>query len=233
MAPGQVRDSIRTAHRIVDTETAALRRGVLDTAQEMSRRGLSPGKSGNVSARAPGGGMLITPTGIAYAALTPADIVHVSDDGTVPPGSRKPSSEWAFHLAAYRVRPDANAVVHTHSLHATVLACARKPIPPFHYMVLDAGGPDIPVVPYATFGTEELARVVGEGLTTRKACLMANHGQIATGASLGAALDLAANVEVLAEQYVKVLAIGGPVLLTDAQLAEAQARFATYGQQTT
>lgn len=220
-----------TTSRSPDLETAALRRAVLDAALAMSRRGLSPGRSGNVSARAPGGGMLITPTGLAYDSLTPADIVHVADDGSVAAGQRKPSSEWGFHLAAYRARSDANAVVHTHSLHATVLACAGKPIPPFHYMVLEAGGRDIPVLPYATFGTEELARVVGEGLKARKAVLMANHGQIATGATLDRALELAEGVEVLAEQYVKVLAIGGPRLLTEEQLAAAEARFSTYGQQ--
>ena len=213
-----------------DLETAALRRAVLDTALEMSRRGLSPGRSGNVSARAPAGGMLITPTGLAYGEQTPADIVHVAADGSVAPGQRTPSSEWAFHLAAYRARPDAKAIVHTHSMHATVLACAHKPIPAFHYMVLVAGGPDIPVVPYATFGSEELARHVGEGLRERRACLMANHGQIATGATLAAALELAAEVEVLAEQYCKVLTLGPAKLLTPAQLEQAAARFQNYGQ---
>ena len=235
MAADRLRGSARRARAVPrvtppDAGLAALRRAVLDTAQEMSRRGLSPGRSGNVSARVPGGGMLITPTGLAYDSLTPADIVHVADDGAVAPGQRAPSSEWAFHLAAYRARPEAHAVVHTHSMHATVLACAGRPIPAFHYMVLAAGGRDIPVVPYATFGTEELARVVGEGLRQRKAVLMANHGAIATGATLAAALELASEVEVLAEQYVKVLAIGGPRLLTDEQLAAAEARFQTYGQ---
>ncbi len=219
-----------TSRAMPDPHLAALRRAVLDTALEMSRSGLSPGRSGNVSARVPSGGMLITPTGLAYADLTPADIVHVAEDGSVAPGERKPSSEWAFHLAAYRARPEANAVVHTHSMHATVLACAHKPILPFHYMVLVAGGSDIPVVPYALFGSAELAAHVGEGLRGRKACLMANHGQIATGASLAAALELAHEVEVLAEQYVKVLLLGEPRLLDADQLAEAAARFKTYGQ---
>lgn len=229
--PGAAGSDRKLPYAAPDLETAALRRAVLDTALEMSRLGLSPGRSGNVSARAPGGGMLITPTGLDYAALTPADIVLVGDDGAVAPGQRTPSSEWSFHLAAYRARPEAKAVVHTHSMHATVLACARKPIPAFHYMVLEAGGADIPVVPYATFGTEDLARVVGEGLASRKAVLMANHGQIATGASLAAALGLAQAVEVLAEQYVKTLMIGGPVLLTAAEIAAARARFKSYGQQ--
>ena len=207
----------------------AARKAVIATAREMSRRGLSPGRSGNVSYRWRDG-MLITPSGMQYDALEPADIVAVAADGTVPPKSRKPSSEWRFHLAAYRQRADMQAVVHTHSLHATVLACAHKPIPAFHYMVAAAGGRDIPLVPYATFGTEELSRHVAAGLSKRNACLMANHGQIALGATLPAALELAAEVEVLAEQYCKVLMLGQPILLPDAEMDLVIEKFKSYGQ---
>jgi L-fuculose-phosphate aldolase len=141
-----------------------------------------------------------------------------------------PSSEWQFHLAAYAARPDRHAIVHTHSLHATVLACAHRSIPAFHYMVAVAGGPDIPLVPYATFGTEALARHVAAGLATRDACLMANHGQIAIAATPAAALDLAAEVETLAEAYVKVLAVGAPHILPADEMARVLVRFRTYGQ---
>lgn len=207
----------------------AQRRAVIETALAMSRQGLSPGRSGNVSCRWPGG-MLITPSGMAYETLVPDDIVFVADDGSVAPNSRKPSSEWHFHLSAYHARPDRHAIVHTHSLHATVLACAHKPIPAFHYMVAVAGGADIPLVPYATFGTKELARYVAAGLAERDACLMANHGQIAIGETLSAALELAHEVEVLAEQYCKVLALGKPKLLTAAEMEVVLERFKGYGQ---
>jgi len=210
-------------------EELAARKGVIATALAMSRSGLSLGKSGNVSCRF-GDGMLITPTAVPYEDMTADDIVHVDGDGRVAAGQRTPSSEWHFHLAAYQARPDAGAVVHTHSTHATVLACAHKPIPAFHYMVLVAGGPDIPLVPYATFGTEELGRLVGVALASRKACLLANHGQIATGATLAAALALARDVEAMAEQYYKVLTLGPAKLLTEAEIAAAIRRFATYGQ---
>jgi L-fuculose-phosphate aldolase len=208
---------------------ARARQEVLDTALAMSRQGLSPGRSGNVSRRFRGG-MLITPSGMAYETIGPQDIVYVGDDGAVPVGQRKPSSEWLFHLAAYRARRDRNAVVHTHSMHATVLACAGLKIPAFHYMVAVAGGRDIPVVPYATFGTEELARHVAKGLRNRNACLMANHGQIALGETCTGALELAAEVEVLAEQYFKVLCIGKPVLLSAGEMQTVLAKFAGYGQ---
>jgi L-fuculose-phosphate aldolase len=195
----------------------------------MSAQGLSPGRSGNVSRRWRTG-MLITPSGMAYDATTPRDVVFVDADGTSPAATRKPSSEWRFHLAAYQARPDCAAIVHTHSLHATVLACAHRPIPAFHYMVAVAGGADIPCVPYATFGTAELSAHVAQGLAARDACLLANHGQIAIGRDLDAALELAAAVEVLAEQYYKVLTLGRPHLLDDAEMARVQERFRSYGQ---
>lgn len=207
----------------------ALRKLIIATALEMSRSGLSPGRSGNVSARVEDG-MLITPTGLAYEEIEPDDIVHVCGDGSVPGKQLKPSSEWRFHLAAYAARPDINALVHTHSMHATVLACAHKPIPAFHYMVAVAGGKDIPLVPYATFGTEELSRHVAAGLADRNAILMANHGQIALGATLPAALELAREVEVLAEQYYKVLTLGAAHLLPDAEMALMLEKFKSYGQ---
>jgi L-fuculose-phosphate aldolase len=212
-------------------ETAA-RREVIETALAMSRRGLSPGRSGNVSRRWPGG-MLITPTGMAYDVLQPADIVFVTEKGTwddKAPGARKPSSEWRFHLSAYQARPDRHAVVHTHSMHAVVLACAGKPIPAFHYMVAVAGSNAIPCVPYATFGTGKLARLVAKGVAKAEACLMANHGQIAMGTTLASALELAAEVETLAEQYCKVLMLGRPKLLSDREMDRVLERFKTYGQ---
>ena len=206
------------------------RRAVIKTALAMSRSGLSPGRSGNVSCRWKTG-MLITPTGMAYDEIGARDIVFVDAKGEVPDKkSKKPSSEWRFHLAAYRARPDMNAVVHTHSLTATVLACAGKPIPAFHYMVAVAGGSDIPLVPYDTFGTKELARHVAKGLFDRNACLMANHGQIAIGVTLESALELAHEVEVLATQYCKVLALGEPIILPADEMARVLKRFKSYGQ---
>ena len=208
---------------------SSARRAVLDAARAMSASGLSPGRSGNLSMRF-GSGMLITPSGMAYDEIEPADIVFVAADGTPSRGTRKPSSEWHFHAAAYKARPDCHAVVHTHSMHATVLACAHKPIPAFHYMVAVAGGADIPLVPYATFGTAALAAHVATGLAHRNACLMANHGQIAIGASLRATLELAREVETLAEQYIKVLALGPANILSESDMATVLARFKTYGQ---
>ena len=212
-----------------DDDEGAVRARVLKTAREMANRGLSPNRSGNVSARF-ASGMLITPTGMAYAELKTSDIVYVDDAGHASRSTRKPSSEWHFHLAAYQARPDRGGVVHTHSMHATVLACAHKPIPAFHYMVAVAGGNDIPLVPYATFGTPELAAHVAAGLAHRDACLMANHGLIAVGLDVDAALELAADVETLAEQYLKVVGLGPPNILPDEEMRVVLEKFKSYGQ---
>ena len=207
----------------------SLRKAIVAAALTMSTRGLSPGRSGNISVRWREG-MLITPTALAYDVMTVDDIVFVSQDGTWSDSGRAPSSEWRFHQAAYQQRPDRHGVVHTHSLNATALACAHEAIPAFHYMVAVAGGRDIPCVPYATFGTDDLARHVAEGLAQRDACLMANHGQIAIGPTLEAALELAFEVETLATQYVAVLGLGAVHLLADDEMTDMVERFKAYGK---
>lgn len=205
------------------------RAAVVDTARRMSASGLSHGRSGNVSARC-ADGMLITPSGMVYDAMTPEHVVFVDADGTPRAGDGKPSSEWRLHLAAYAARPDADAVVHCHSHAATALACAHRTIPAFHYMVAVAGGTDIPLAPYAGFGTPELATHVAGVLANRKACLMANHGQLATGADCCSALELAGVVETLAAQYLEVLKLGEVCLLDEAQMVDVLARFESYGK---
>lgn len=206
------------------------RRSVVAAAQRMSALALSPGRSGNVSVRHRDG-LLITPSGVAYETLTAASIVLVAPDGSFPAKQLKPSSETPFHRAIYAARSDVGAIVHCHSMNATVLACAHRPIPAFHYMIAAAGGADIACVPYATFGSEELSRHVAAGLANRDACLMANHGAIALGETVDQALELAATVEMLATQYVALLSIGGPFHILDAdEMARVIAKFRNYGQ---
>lgn len=207
-----------------------LRTALIDTACAMADGGLSPGKSGNISARC-GEGMLITPTGIAYADLRPADIVFLDAKGRAAAGALRPSSEWQFHLAIYTARPEIGAIVHCHSHHATALACTRREIPAFHYMVAVAGGDNIRCAPYATFGTEPLGAYALAALRARQACLLANHGQIALGPTPEKALAMAAEVETLAAQYCAALTIGEPVLLEGDEMARVIAKFRDYGQQ--
>lgn len=199
-------------------------------ARRLDAAGMMPSKSGNLSLR-DGDGFVVTPAGLPYAAMTEADLVRVGPDGAAT-GRHRPSSEWRLHQAILAARPEAGAVVHTHSPRATALSCARRGIPPFHYMVLLAGGP-VRCARHATFGTEALARHAVAALQGRRAALLANHGVVAFGATLSAAVTLAFEVENLAGQYLDLLAAGlKPVRLTKRELAEAAAQFAGYGRAT-
>jgi L-fuculose-phosphate aldolase len=189
--------------------------------------GLNQGTSGNVSARSPEG-FVITPSGRDMTDLSAPDMVPVNMEGEEPEGP-KPSSEWRFHRDIYAAFPEARAVVHAHSPFAVALACLRRDILPFHYMVAMAGGTDIRCAAYATFGTQALSDAVIAALQGRRACLMANHGLLAWGKSLEAALALAVEVEALCGQYLRACQVGQPVLLTDTEMTEVLARFKDYG----
>jgi L-fuculose-phosphate aldolase len=167
---------------------------------------------------------------MAYDACEPGDMVKVGADGT-PAGRRRPSSEWRFHRDIYGARPDAGAVVHTHSPVATALACQEQGIPAFHYMVARFGGTDVRCAAYATFGSQELSDAIVSALEGRCACLMAHHGMVVFGRDLNQALALAIELETLCEQYWRVLQLGAPKLLPADEMTRVMAKFATYGQQ--
>lgn len=199
-------------------------------AQRLDALGFMPSKSGNVSQRVEGA-FRITPSGLPYAALTEADLVDVALDGRVLAGSRRPSSEWRLHAEIFAARPEIQAIVHTHSPRATALSCARRGLPPFHYMIALAGGDDIRCSGYATFGTQELAEAAVAALAGRSACLLANHGVVAVGSTLAAAETLAREVENLAGEYLDLLAAGlTPMLLTPDEIAAVTKQFGGYGR---
>ena len=210
---------------------AALRTMVLDACRELTRRGLTHGKSGNVSVRYDEQRFFVSPSGIDYELLQADDVPLMSLDGRWF-GRRRPSSEWRFHRDILKSRHDVGAIVHTHSPHATALACTGRGIPAFHYMVAIAGGRDIRCAPYHTFGTQELSDAALLALQDRKACLLANHGVIATGADLASAISLAGEVENLALQYGVTLTLGEVRILDDAEMRRVIEKFRTYGQQT-
>lgn len=213
------------------TDERALRQAIIDKCRWMNATGLNQGTSGNISARR-GDRMLITPSAVPYDEMEPEMIAAMPLDGEAGAweGPLKPSTEWRFHLDIQRARPDVGAVVHTHSTHATALAIARKPIPPCHYMIAAFGGADIRCSDYARFGAEALSRTALEALEGRNACLLANHGAIAVGPTLDRAMWLAVELETLAKQYCLALTIGGPRLLSEAQIAETAAAFGEYGR---
>jgi L-fuculose-phosphate aldolase len=206
------------------------RQAVVRTLQALGEKNLNKGTSGNVSA-CTGEGMLITPTGVAPDQLLPEHIVHMSLAGAVDEDQLTPSSEWQMHADIYRGKANVAAVVHCHSPYATIVACARKAIPAMHYMVAAAGSHEIPLADYATFGSKALSEANLEALSSAMACLLANHGQLAIGYELEAALKLAELVEEQAHCYWGTLAIGGPAILDQSQMDDVLAAFISYGQQ--
>ena len=213
-----------------------LRSAVIDAAQRMTELGLNGNNSGNVSAACERDGLagfLITPTGVPYESLTPESIAWMplsakrADEAL---GPLAPSSEWAMHREVYRARKDARAVVHTHSTYATALACRGEAIPPFHYMVAVSGASAIPVVGYATFGSEALAARAGAAMKVVRAALLEHHGVLTCGGSLQAALSLALEVEHLAHQYVIVKGLGDVRLIPADEMSRIIEKFKTYGQ---
>ena len=208
---------------------AALRTMVLAACRELTRRGLTHGTSGNVSVRCDEQRFFVSPSGMDYELLQADDVPLMDLEGRWF-GRHRPSSEWRFHRDILRSRPDVGAIVHTHSPRATALACTGRGIPAFHYMVAVAGGRDIRCAPYHTFGTQELSDAALAALRDRKACLLANHGVIATGADLASAMRLAGEVENLALQYSVALTLGEIRILDDVEMSRVIEKFRTYGQ---
>lgn len=206
----------------------ATRIELVQLARSTAERGLNRGTAGNASLRTERG-MLITPTAVPYGELDPEGLVHLAPDGTVRSGGT-PSSEWRLHRSVYGARPEVEAVIHAHPPFSTALACLRREIPAFHYLVAAAGGDSIPCAPYAPFGSEELADRVRDALQEeRQACLMANHGMMAVGDTPEAALETAVRVEWLAEVYWRTLQAGDPELLSAQEMAEIHDRLSEYG----
>jgi L-fuculose-phosphate aldolase len=205
-----------------------LRQAAVAIVRKLDALGMNRGSTGNLSCRV-GDGMLITPTGMGADDLRPQDLVWLGWDGTLR-GDWQPSSEWHFHQAIYRARPDLHAVLHTHSTHAAALACLRRQLPAFHYMVAVAGGDSVPCVPYALFGTEALSQAVAGAFAQRDACLMANHGLVAGGATLAKAMKVLQEIESLCEVYLKALAVGEPAVLSREEMAAVIEKFASYGK---
>jgi L-fuculose-phosphate aldolase len=209
-----------------------LRQGVTSVARQLIGSGLVTGTSGNVSSRTPEGDVLVTPSGVDYEVLEPADVVLVDLEGKVLDGALAPSTETPMHTGIYRARPEVGAVVHTHSRFATTLACLGWEIPPMHYMLTtlsDKGR--ITLAPYATYGTEELAGYASEALgATRKACLLRNHGTITVGGSPEEAFSRTVVLEEMSEIYYRARLAGGPVMLSEEQVEEVAAKISGYGQ---
>ena len=213
------------------TDRTETRQAIIDACLKLNAEGINQGTSGNVSVRV-AEGMLITPSGVPYEAMTPDMIQTVPLDGVPQPQGRlKPSTEWRFHQALLAAKPEMHAVVHAHPVHCTALAQNRMAIPPVHYMVAAFGGHDVPLAGYALFGGEELANNVVSAMKGRHACLIANHGATVVGETLDKALWRMGELETLARGYLLSLSVGKPHLLDRFQIEEALDAFRGYGPQ--
>jgi L-fuculose-phosphate aldolase len=190
------------------------REEVAAASRRLAAEGLVLGTAGNISARE-GSSVAITPTGAALAELSPAEVTVVDLDGRVLDGDLAPTSEIELHLGVYR-RYEAGAVVHTHAPMATALSCVLDEVPCVHYMMLLLGG-KIPVAPYATFGTPELAESVLDTLEGRSAALMANHGAIAFAGDVETAVEHSLLLEWACTVYWRAKALGDPRILDDGE----------------
>ncbi len=209
----------------------ALREEVTRVASRMSASGLSPMTSGNVSARTTENEVLITPSGMDYEDLEPKDIVMVSLEGELLEGTLEPSTEFPMHAGLYRDNPNIGGVVHTHSPYATTLACMALEIPPVHYMIAAISTEGrVPLAPYATYGTEELARHASETLgDSGSVCLLQNHGTIAVADSVSVAYSKTEILEEVAGIYYRTLVAGEPVILDAEQIADTRIKIVHYG----
>lgn len=206
-----------------------MRKQLVNITQKLVALSLNRGTSGNCSIRSEDG-FIITPSGVSAEDLAANSTVKMQMDGRFEV-NKKPSSEWHFHRDIYQQRPEVNAIIHTHSMFATTMACLHKDIPPFHYMIAVAGGNSIRCAPYALFGSQALSDAAIEALKERKACLLANHGMIATGRNLEEALAVVVEVENLCEQYWRLLQITPmPPLLSDAEMQAVHKQFKGYGK---
>jgi len=206
------------------------REQLVEYGRKLIRSGLTTGSGGNLSVYDRQQGLIaITPSGIEYDQLESADIVILDGHGSRVAGERKPSSELNFHLAIYAARADVSAVVHTHSVYATTLACMHWEIPAVHYLVAFSGD-KVPLAPYATFGSPELANNLVNALADFNAVLLANHGLVGVGGSLDGAFNVAEEIELVARIYYQTKTLGQPVLVEGAEMARVKDKFADYGQ---
>jgi L-fuculose-phosphate aldolase len=204
-----------------------IREEIVSTCRHLNAAGYLPGTSGNVSARV-GDRVAVTPSGLDYSELTPELVGVHALDGTPIDAPLQPTSELPLHLAVYAATRT-SAVVHTHSTAATVLSALVDELPPIHYIIAYFGGP-VRVMPYATYGTEELAEVTVRGLAESSACILGNHGTVTIGADLRAARVGSEYLEWLSELYLRAVNAGTPRLLDAEEIARVAEKLSGYGQ---
>ncbi len=210
-----------------------IRNDIIDACLEMNSNGLNQGTSGNVSIRH-SDRMLISPSAIPYKRLKPDMIASIDLSGEMTgtwEGPFKPSTEWRIHWQLMTGRTEVTSVIHAHPAYCTTLSILRVSIPACHYMIAAFGGTDVRCAGYATFGSPELAKLAVSAMKDRTACILANHGMVATGEGIEQAMWRAVELETIARQYYLSTLAGGPVLLSKEQVDRTREKLADYGVQ--
>lgn len=208
----------------------AAREAVCQYGEEMLSKGLTKATGGNVSSRTVSDSFAISPSGVPYPEIDPADVPILDLDGTVIDDGKQPSNEDAMHRMVYAAREDVGGIVHTHSPYASTFASLNDPIRPSHYLIAFIGD-KVPVAEYVTYGTEALGEKAVEVLGEEyNACLLANHGVLAVGETLSSALETAEMVEYCARIHYQARAIGEPDLLPADEIAHLKDKFEGYGE---
>lgn len=206
------------------------RQQIVDYGVKMVRSGLTTGSGGNLSIFSAEDNLIaISPSGIDYHDVTAADVVVVDRVGQLVEGGRKPSSEMGFHLALYDARKEITAVVHTHSVYATTIACLHWEIPAVHYLIAFSGD-KVPLAPYATFGSDELADNIIASIGAYNAVLLANHGLVTVGKDIESSFNVAEEIELVARIYYQAKSLGQPVLVDNDEMKRVADKFSNYGQ---
>ena len=206
------------------------REQVIEYSLKLLSEGLTNGTAGNVSIFNREEGLVaISPTGVSYSELTPEMISIVDLDGKLIEGL-KPSSELEMHMILYRNRGDVNAVIHTHPVYTTVLACLRQDLPAIDYMIAVTGATKVKCAEYASYGTKELAENAYKAMGSSLAVILANHGLTTAGKDIANAFNITVQVEYISNLYIKAKNIGEPIVLPDNEMNSMLERFKTYGQ---
>lgn len=206
------------------------RQAIVEHGRKLIQSQLTTGSGGNLSIINRAEGLIaIKPSGMDYFLMKPEDVVVVTPSGEIVDGKLAPSSEIRFHLALINHRPDITAVIHTHQVYATTIACLNWELPAVHYLV-GFSGKKVPLAHYATYGTQELSDNIVKAIGSYNACLMANHGIVTVGATIEAAFATADELELVSRLYYQAKCIGEPVILSDEEMVTVCEKFKTYGQ---
>ena len=204
---------------------------VVEYGKKLITENLTDGTGGNISIYDPETGLMaISPSGMDYFIIQPEDIVIMNLDGEIVEGSRKPSSEKDLHIEMYKNKPGITAAVHTHSMFCTTLACLGMPIYSVHYVLADAATDVVPVTPYVTYGTKDLALAADEAMGDAKATILANHGFISVGKNIGDAFGIARECEWVAQIQWRTMCVGKPNILSREEMERVMIKFQTHGQ---